>query len=309
MNRNYFFTFTSLWLLALGSLQAQVINGNFETIKPNSLVSNWGMNYAIPLSIDPQTGASSSDVVVYGGCMPGFVFGTSDAHTGDYAMQISNGLNVTQNQVIPAHAEIFNDAAQDFPGWNPGVPINASDSVTMLGFYYKFFPMGVTDQALGELIILNEDGQEMGRASALITQAAFEYNYLYAPVQLTGSGTPTHLYIRFSMDVAEATPNYASTLIVDDVFVNFGVLAQEPFETAHFGVYPTLADNILHIVRGNQSAGGLYTFTIANLEGKIVQQTPVELGTQNAVALDVSALPSGIYLISSNGYTTKFAKK
>ncbi len=309
MKRNYLFALTSLSILALSSLHAQVVNGNFETIKPNSLVSNWGMNYSIPVSIDVATGENTTDVIAYGSCMPAFVFGTTDPHSGDYAMQISNGLNMTQNQVIAAKAEIFNDATQDFPGWNAGVPLAAADQVTMLGFYYKFFPMGETDKASAELVLLDENGEEMGRASALITDAAFNYTYLYAPVQLTHQGTPAYMYIRFSMDVPDATPTFGSTLMIDDVFVNFAALSETQFETSHFGVYPTLADTEINVVRGNHSATGSYQFTITNLEGKTVQQINTELIGDNATRIDVSALPKGIYLISANGYTTKFAKK
>ncbi|MBS7788214.1 T9SS type A sorting domain-containing protein [Flavobacterium sp. CYK-55] len=308
MKRNYLFAFTSLSILALGSLQAQVVNGNFETIKPNSLVSNWGMNFSIPVSIDLETGQNTSDVILYGACMPSFVFGTSDAHTGGYAMQISNGYNLTQNQVINAKAEIFNDATQDFPGWNAGVPIEAGNQVTMLGFYYKYYPVQNDEQAVAELIVLDEEGTEMGRATANITQATSTYQYLYSPVQFTKSGIPSFMYISFSMQ-AESTNPGGGTLIVDDVFVNFAALAQNQFESSHFGVYPTLADQEINVVRGQKSPSGLYEFTITNMDGKIIQQTSSELLGQNSVQIDVSTLPKGIYLISANGYTTKFAKK
>ncbi len=308
MKRNYLFAFTSLSILALGSLNAQVVNGNFETIKPNNLVSNWGMNFITPVSIDIETGQNTNDIILYGACMPSFVFGTSDAHSGDYAMQISNGYNLTQNQVINAKAEIFNDATQDFPGWNAGVPIEASNQVTMLGFYYKYFPVQNDEQAVGELIVLDELGEEMGRATANITEATSMYQYLYTPVQFTKSGIPSYMYISFSMQ-AESTNPGGGTLIVDDVFVNFAALAQNQFESSHFGVYPTLADQEINVVRGHQSPSGKYNFTITSLEGKMMQQIQAELLDQTSVKLDVSSLPQGVYLISANGYTTKFAKK
>lgn len=308
MKRNYLFTLTSLSILALGSLNAQVVNGNFETIKPNNLVSNWGMNFITPVSIDIETGQNTNDIILYGAYMPSFVFGTSDAHTGDYAMQISNGYNLTQNQVINAKAEIFNDATQDFPGWNAGVPIEGSNQVTMLGFYYKYYPVQNDEQAVGELIVLDELGEEMGRATANITEATSMYQYLYTPVQFTKSGIPSYMYISFSMQ-AESTNPGGGTLIVDDVFVNFAALAQNQFESSHFGVYPTLADQEINVVRGHQSPSGKYNFTITSLEGKMMQQIQAELLDQTSVKLDVSTLPQGVYLISANGYTTKFAKK
>lgn len=309
MKRNYLLTATTVLLLSVGVAQGQVANGNFEIIKPNNLVSNWGMNFVTPISIDVETGQNTSDVILYGTCMPAFVFGTTEAHSGNYAMQISNGYNLTQNQVIVAKADIFNDETQDFPGWNFGVPIDATNQVTMLGFYYKFYPMDINEQAVGKLIILDQNGDEMGRATANIMQATSQFEYLYAPVQFTKSGTPSQMLISFSMDETNSSPSSGTSLIIDDVFVNFAALSQAQFETSHFGVYPTLADSEINVVRGNQSASGTYQFTITNLEGRTIQQINAELIGQNAAKIDVSALPKGIYLISANGYTTKFAKK
>lgn len=292
--------------LAIGSMNAQVVNGRFENIKDNGHISNWGMNSLLPVSIG--NGSETVEDNVSFGCWPGFVFPSFDANHGQYAMQITNALSFVTNSVIAGKSTIFNDATQDFPGWNPGIPVNTQDSVTMLGFYYKFFPMG-NDIAEAELILFDAEGKELGRATADIMGQNSDYNYLYSPVQFTNSGTPAFIHISFSMAKAGTVPNFGSTLIVDDVVVNFAALAKDEFQSTQFVIYPTLANNEINILKGTTVASGQYDFTVSNTEGKTISNQSIHLSENNPVAIDVSQLSKGIYFITAKGYSAKFIKQ
>ena len=306
MKKKYYLTIASLLTVAFGSMQAQVVNGNFETIKDNGFVSNWGTNIILPIAVGLEGQPVENNFTF--GCWPGFVFPTWDSHHGLTAMQLTNALNLTTNEVIASKSLIFNDAKLDFPGWNAGVPVDSDDSVTMLGFHYKFFPMG-NDIAEAELILFGSDGQELGRATADIMGMNSEYNYLYAPVQFTASGIPTSMQISFSMAKAGSTPSFGSTLIVDDVIVNWAALANNGFQSAQFAVFPTVANNEINILKGTSVSGGNYEFTISNIEGKTVSHQSIQLIDNSPVAVDVSQLSKGVYIISSKGYSTKFIKQ
>jgi len=292
--------------VALGSMQAQVVNGNFETIKDNGMISNWNTNRLLPVAIEVE-GEPVQNPISFG-CWPGFVFPSSDAYCGQNAMQLTNAWDMQQNIVYPGTSLIFNDAEQDFPGWNQGVPINSGDSVTMLGFFYKFFPMG-NDVAEARLILLDADGQELGRATADISQMTPEFEYLYSPVQITAPGTPVSMQILFSMAKEGSTPAFGSTLIVDDVIVNFAALANDQFQQTQFTVFPTVASHEINIIKGTAAASGTYDFTISNIEGKVVNSQSVQLSGNNPVVVDVSQLSKGVYIISSKGFSTKFVKQ
>lgn len=306
MKKNYFLTLLSLLAVAFGSMNAQVVNGNFETIKDNGLVSNWGTNVTLPVAIGIEGQPLASDYTF--GCWPGFVFPSWDAHHGQAAMQLTNALRISTNTVIPSKSLIFNDPKLDFPGWNAGVPVDDNDTVTMLGFYYKFFPMG-NDVAEAELILFGSDGQELGRATADISQTSPNYSYLYSPVQFTSAGTPVSMQISFSMAKEGSTPSFGSTLIVDDVIVNFAALAIDGFQSTQFAVFPTVANTEINILKGTTVAGGRYGFTISNMEGKIISNQSIQLVDNSPVAVDVSQLSKGVYIISSKGYSTKFIKQ
>ncbi|NHM06154.1 T9SS type A sorting domain-containing protein [Flavobacterium sp. CYK-4] len=307
MKKNYLLTLMAVTVLSFGNLQGQVVNGNFETIKENGLISNWNTNLALPFSIDLETQEPVQNSVTFG-CWPGFVFPTWDAHRGLTAMQITNGWDMNTQVIYPGKSIIFNDATQDFPGWNPGVPVTENDDVTMLGFYYKFFPMG-NDVAEAKLVLFNEEGMEIGTAKASISQMSNNYSYLYTPVQRTASGTPTSMQISFSMAEEGSTPNFGSTLYIDDVIVNFAALANDQFNTTQFAIFPTAAEREINIVKGNQAQSGQYDFTITNTEGRIVSRQSLNLTDNNPVNIDVSQLAKGVYMISAKGFSAKFIKK
>ena len=308
MKKNYLIGIVSFAITTIGNLQAQVVNGGFETVKPNFLTSNWGMNFLNPISIDTETGVSTEDQIFYGGCMPAFVYSNPDPHTGNYALQLTNGLNGTTNQVISAKATIFNDPEADSPGWNPGVPLTASDEVTLLGFYYKFFPAG-NDVAQAELVVFDENSNEIGRATADILAPSTEFSYLYAPVQFTSSATPAFMMITFSMAKEGSIPTYGSSLIVDDVVVNLSALKINNFQSSPFTIYPTIADQEITIVKGNTTQNGNSVFKIFNLQGKQVKEATFNWNTNMSGKIEVSQLPTGTYFIQSNEATLKFIKK
>ena len=78
-------------------LHAQVVNGNFETVKPNFLPSNWGMNFSLPAFIDIATGQSFTNNIQFTWCIPSMVYASTDARSGQYAMEVSNAFNTASS--------------------------------------------------------------------------------------------------------------------------------------------------------------------------------------------------------------------
>jgi len=160
MKKNYFLSL-ALLLFAGNSSFSQVVNGDFENITCNFTPTNWGMTFVQQTGFDPQTGESFGDQIQYTWCIPSMVYVSTAPQTVNYAMEISNAFNVTQNTVIPGIATIFSDPEQDSPGWNPGIPIEPNANVSMLGFYYKFMPVG-NDIAQAKIQVADADGNEIG---------------------------------------------------------------------------------------------------------------------------------------------------
>lgn len=310
MKKKYFIL-SLILLIAPFCAQSQVVNGNFENVKPNFLPSNWGMTFLQQVGFDPVTGESFGDQIQFTWCFPSMVYATTEAKTGSYAMEISNAYNVTQDKVITGMASIFADPNEDGPGWNPGVPVEPGSSVILLGFDYKFLPVG-NDIAEATLLVVDADGNELGKASLDISGTHSTYEYVYTPISVIQAGTPAFMYIAFRMAKEGSVPTFGTRLLVDNVIVNFSSLIVSENPLDGLKIYPTVADTELNILPNGFSEDSI-SYKIINSEGKIVKQDEVTQSTDYVYTMDVSALSSGIYFINiankSKNITKKFIKK
>lgn len=309
MKKNYFNLMLVL-LFAPFCNQAQVVNGNFETIKPNFLPSNWGMNFIQEFTIDTQTGETISDQIQYTWCFPSMVYASTEAKNGQYAMEVSNAYNWTTGKLIPGSATIFNDPEQDSPGWNPGVPVNPGTSILLLGFDYKFLPVG-NDVAEATLNVFDADGNELGSASMNISGMHPVYEYVYTPVSISHAGTPAFMYISFNMAKSGSTPTFGTRLIVDNVIVNFSGLITEENQAKTARVWPTVTDNELNVIPNGFSES--VSYKIINSEGRVIKQAMVNQSSEDVYSMNVSDLSSGMYFLNiqdeAHNSTKKFIKK
>lgn len=304
--KNHYFIFSLALLILSFCTQAQVVNGNFENVKPNFLPSNWGMNFFQQAVIVNETGETISDQIQYTWCVPSLVYASTEAKTGQYAMEISNAYNITQDTVIPGFVSIFNDPEQDIPGWNPGVPVGPESNVILLGFDYKFLPVG-NDVAEATLQVVDENGNELGKSSIAISGMHSTYTYVYEPINITQAGTPAFMYISFSMAKEGSTPTFGSRLIVDNVIVNFSSLIVSENPEQGVKVYPTLVDNELNIIPNGFS--DRVSYKIINSEGRVVKQNTITQDSSYEYTMEVSNLSSGIYFLNIQDQTKNSTKK
>lgn len=308
MKKNYFILCLVL-MFAPFCTQAQVVNGDFETIKSNFLPSNWGMNFIQQFAIDLETGETSGDQFQFTWCIPSMVYASFEPKSGQYAMEVSNAYNVTQDKVIPGMATIFNDPEQDSPGWNPGVPVEPGSSVILLGFDYKFFPVG-NDIAEATLEMFDADGNQLGKASLEISGLHNTYTYVYAPIDVITAGTPAFMYISFNMAKEGSTPTFGTRLVVDNVIVNFSSLIVDDI-TKGVKVFPTIVDNEINVIPSGFS--NTVSYKIINSEGRVIKQNTVNQDSSYQYTMDVSGLSSGMYFLNiqddTKNSTKKFIKK
>lgn len=295
-------------ILFLGSLLVQtvgigqILNGNFEDVKPNFLANNWGINFSVPVSINTETGESTSDNIWYSSCIASLCNATTEAVEGNYGLEISNAFNESQNTVIPGGAHMFWDSTQDSPGWNPGVPLLGNESIDFLSFHYKFLPFG-TDVAEVKLTILNQDGIEMGIAQLDLPPTDANFHFVSIPVVFTEPGTPVHLYLDFNMAKEGSTPQFGSRMVIDDV--RTGSLLKNPiFQSQIFSIYPTQVQQEINLQWTNNSSTA-HAYQIINQAGQICQSGKLN---SNQTIVYVSDLASGVYFFKMGNTTRKFVK-
>jgi len=295
------------------NMYAQIPNRDFETGLGygGENVASWGQPFSFAVSINPETGETIQDEITFGEQTLGmFCSAVPDPHSGEKAMLIRNGFNITTNTVLPAHVSLFNSEMSDFPsGWNVGIPVAADIDIQFLSFWYKFAPVG-NDAAQATLELFNTEGESIGTAKIRILEPASTYTYATAPMVLSGiGGDPAFLRIDFALETEDTAAVFGSTLTIDDLAVNPSQLQTENFAQTGFLVWPTLASSEINILT-NGNGLQAQNFKIANIEGKIVAEKQLQINSERSQKIDISALANGFYILSSDdGFTAKFIKK
>jgi hypothetical protein len=280
----------------------QILNGNFEDVKPNFLASHWGINFSVPVSIDTETGESTTDNILYGSCIASLCNSTTEAAEGNYGLEIANAFNTNQNTVIPGGAHLFWDGTQDSPGWNPGVPLLGNISIDFLTFHYKFLPFGA-DVAEVKLTILNQDGVEMGIAQLDLPPTDANFHFVSIPVIYTEPGSPVHLYLDFNLAKEGSTPTFGTRMVIDDVRTG-SLLQSTTFNNQAFTISPTLVQEEI-VLNWTSQLQTDKSYQIINPSGQICQSGQLN---SNQSTVNVSALSSGIYFFKIGNTTRKFVK-
>jgi hypothetical protein len=300
-------------LLAVASVTlagAQVPNNGFEeTLEDGFTLKSWGTFFPINVEVAPGGEPVQSNPILFDNGI-GFSIPVGDCITGSWAMQLSNAFDTQNNVAIPGKVSLFNEAiSPTATGWNNGIPLPEGSVVQLLGFDYKFFPMG-NDVAVAKLEVFNSGGESIGKAEITMAQTVSDFQYVYVPINFTMNDTPTFMTIDFAMQKDGSEVNSWSTLIVDNVVVNWSMLGVRQNENKPFTVYPTMADNTINII-GNAISGEIEV-SVLNVDGKKVSTQPISLNG-DAQSLDVSQLASGIYLLDIKSVAgqsvTRFVKK
>lgn len=299
------FNFKILFFLLLPFISiSQVVNGNFEIVKPNFLPSNWGMNFFQPVVINTETGEVTADQIQYTWCIPSMVYASFEGQSGQYAMEISNAFNSTQNHVITGEVSIFSDATQDMPGWNPGVALGQFDEVSILGFHYKFLPVG-NDIAQAQIQVFDAESNEIGSVNIDISGTNNDFQYIQSPILYTSNATPALMYIKFIMAKDGTNPTFGSRLIIDNVVTNLAALTNNTNNiNTDVNIFPTFVEDEIFVC-GN----GQLDYKIINLEGKVIKQNSVQNYSNNYCKIEVGNINSGIYLLTVNCSNGQFSKK
>lgn len=288
-------------------LLAQVLNGNFEQVNSNLTLKNWGMNFEIPSQIDPNTGETIHDEILYtNASIPSMVYATTDSYSGNYAMVVSNAYNETQNYTIPGkaiiHLENTNSVLED------NVPVTENDNISMLGFFYKFIPIG-NDKAEAKIKVFDSDNNTIGEAAMTIQNTNNFYNYIYTPINYYSNAVASSISITFRMDKNSSSINWGSILIVDNVVTNFSALNIEQFdELEKWKVYPTITSDYITIesLLLEDKKVNLSLYNSFGQEVEVKKEIIEMFSKQNII---MSHLPKGIYFLTLERNNTSITKK
>lgn len=297
-----------LFTLAL-SAHAQVANHGFEEKRDDGMsLKNWGAFYPLTITMNPETGEMETQNVLFD-FGSDFSFGIADCWTGSSAMYLSNAWDMDNNQVIKGFSRLFNAEVSETPtGWNYGIPVPANTNFQIFGFDVKYSPIG-NDVAKAWIEVYDGQGEIIGNAQILLDNPIWDFQYVYTPLMLTPGKVPAFMNIGFDMGTETSEVNWGSSIIVDNVRINWTFLENQSHTKQSISVFPTMADAELNVLGGDIS--GIRDVSIIDLNGRIIATQPLTLSDSPA-SLDVSGLSKGVYLLKISGqqnHTTRFIKK
>lgn len=294
MNKKLLIILVLIPLLRITAI-AQVPNPGFETLLSNGYPANWGNVYIFSAWID-SNGVSHGDSILFDGW---FYQSTNDAHSGQYALELRNAYNVTQNYAIGGAAGADEDTL--FTAWGITEQVPVYGVPLDFKFYYKYFPVN-GDTAYAFVSVTDSSGAIIGNAETFITGNTSAYTYSSTPITYIPGSTPAFMSIQFHTSQPGGQTSYGTRLLIDDVEITSSTTVgeKEPSNKNRLTIYPNPASEKISM---NVDGFRAEKIVIYDLQGKIVKQD-----NNNLTEIQISDLPRGAYFLEVSG-ENKIAKK
>ena len=287
-----------LALLVTGfSSMAQIPNGDFETLNSDGTLRNWGNVYIWMITID-SLGNSTVDSMAWDSEY--YYEPTTDAHSGNYAMMLSNAWDYTANVGFSGSASVDTDTMYMAWGSLEFVPFNQSP--TSIDFYYKYTSVNGDSGAMN-LALYDTMGNVVGTAQFIFPATVSNYTYVSVPVNYIASDPVVYYSLNYTTKFSTADypndPSLGSRLYIDDV--SFGGLSgiNHVAEKAPIELAPNPTSGMVML---NSNYTYQSTLQVLSPVGQLVYSTTVFPGKNH---IDLSDLPKGVYVLRVGNSTSQ----
>lgn len=269
--------------------KGQIPNGNFETLLTDGTLSNWGNITLFAVIID-STGTTIQDSLIFDGPFCGV---TTDAHSGNYALEMRNMFNYTANETINGWASVDEDSV--YSAWGSLEFIYTTIQPQEFNFYYKFNSVN-GDSGIARLAFYDAMGNIIGEANSIFTTTNTSYSYISIPIYYTSLDPVVAYSLNFSTYYSVADypsgPNFGTRLIIDDVALSGTTGISTTGKDAEAILYPNPCKDFISVKSIGQSHYKIY-----NLNGEIVQVG--EISSDSKIILK-QQFAKGIYSLELN---------
>lgn len=269
-------------LLSSAVFGQTIPNSGFEILTSDNHVSQWAKSFLISISVD-STGEFHGDSLVFANSDNQLYRSTTDAHSGQYALEMTNAFNYTTNTALAGGAFL---ASSDFYSamFPELIPVDPCQPESF-SFYYKFFPT-VGDSAQATLTLHASDGYEIGEATINLGGTVNNYTYVEIPINYFQILPVEYISIAFLNLAPFNQPALGTKFIVDDVAIN-GNLSVGENDLENVQLYPNPANNSF-LVSGNFNPDEI---TVTDLSGSKV---PFEIVNGK---INTSSWQNGCYFV------------
>lgn len=281
-----FFIATALCLSAFCS-RAQIPNGNFELLLPDSSIKNWEVSSTISIGLN--------DSILDDGPVSRY---STIANSGLYAMELRNGgFNFALNMPLQKYkVACQSDTVVSF---NPNFSI--SKKPMSINLYYRFLNNAFLDTIRCTVKIMNSNGIEIGEGSKDFWDVKTAYQLSDIPIQYDFNNIvdtiPTIAAIDFKEQINPSAPHIGMRFLVDDLSFNYAPLS-------NINLDATLKiENPFHNTIRIQNLPSNTTCKLLNAFGQVVYEG------QDFSSQDFSGLVSGIYFLKLEHEAVKLWKR
>ena len=277
-------------LITLKAMSQTVIpNPSFEEINANGSLRNWGNIYIQSVWFD-TTGEMHGDSIIYDNA---YYAATSEAHNGNWAAELRNSFNYTQN--TGTEGAIIADLDSVYTAWGSFETIPVQDYPSALGFFYKHNPVN-GDSASAEITIFDSLGLEIGFGRCIVSNFTNAYVHNIAQITYSTQDVPASAMVKFSNFYTEAPgvrqPSLGSRFVVDDVQLytttGFDLLSHKQLDVL---VYPNPSSDLITIRRNTSKMAQV---NIYQLNGQLLKQESI---SSDVSEIGLRDLCNGTYLL------------
>ncbi len=309
-------------------LVALFSNAMAQTNFPNADFENWEN------SQKPEFWSTSIDATIMTFIPVGanFALKTTDAHSGNYAMEIrakeisipemgaltvpaiiqlgaTSSFNIDQDMI-----DMMSSGEFDFEDFDPSVfagLIAPGEDMTEIPSavkgWYKFLPDDATDDAFSVIVTAFQWDETLNARTPVavgevaIDQATNEYQEFLIPMEMLGDDTECDSITAIIMLPATSL---TTTLYIDDLSLEFGPTSINETETQFFQVSPNPASTQIEISPALPNEN--YQITIYDMNGKKVLET---IQQSDKSSLNIEHLQDGLYLVEMTQNSKKYHSK
>lgn len=282
-------TNSTLFFLSVSIMAtAQIGNGGFEDLTVDANAEYWSGDLHIFAITQDSNGVWHTDSVVFDGGMDYAL--STDAHSGQYAMELRNGYNYTQNYPIVGrlHANADTNAYQSFPV----VSVPMTQRPVAMSFWAKYAPLA-DDSAEVTITVLDEGQNPIGAGRVIIGGTIAAYTQFDVPITYDSQDAAAFMQITFANGTSNGSVTLGTRMLIDDVSLTLAPegIAEAGTHTDAISLFPVPAGDRC-TVRTTDGARVLGV-QVFSAEGRLMAQPSAEAGT-----FDTTALPAGPYTIA-----------
>ena len=277
------------------ALQAQIVNGGFETIKSSKRALFWaGKTYSFQVVID-SNGVSHADSVVFN--KVNYSFTDTKVHSGQWALELRNGYNFTKGVSLPGVAFASADTSEYFTFTNTYIPVTSNPDA--LKFFCSFIPQN-NDTGFATIRVFDAMMNEIGSGTYAIDKALLTYQEIIVPVDYITQADAAYVQVQFSSAQEGGNVSLGTVMYVDDVSVVNLTAMTNDWLLNPINVYPNPSSgNVKLTVKNSVKVSEVF---LVDMGGQVI---PVKSGSEGVYWTD--NLNDGIYIVVAKG-TSLFYK-